>query len=150
MRFLGFLLSIVSLTLFAAYLATALPDRLKLADQWIDKAAEHAGETTREQRARFWGENFAQTIEEIRRVIPPDGVYVLVNGDAVDHGAPIWTRYELAPRRAILVTHGDLRRPKRVRRRMPASAHWVVVAYDQHVPVLLDRARFLRHLEERR
>jgi len=146
MRFAGSLLSVFALTLFAGFLATALPDALKHADTFLGRAVEHSGETVLEQRTRFWGETFTQSIGEIRRVIPPDGVYVLVNGDAADKGAPIWLRYELAPRRAILVPHADLRRPRRVRERIPGSARWVVVASEGRVPKLIDRARFLRRL----
>lgn len=146
MRFAGSLLSVFALTLFAGFLAVALPDALKHADKFLDRAVESSGETVIEQRNRFWGENFTRSIEEIRRVIPPDGVYVLVNGDAADHGAPIWVRYELAPRRAVLVTQADLRRPRRVRERISGAAHWVVVAAEGRVPVLIDRERFLRRL----
>ena len=150
MRFVGPLLSVLALTLFAGFLAVALPDALERADDFLDRAIEHSGETVLEERNRSWGEGFTRTIEEIRRVIPPDGVYVLVNGDVVDRGAPIWIRYELAPRRAVLMTRPDLRRPRRVRRRFPREARWVVVAYDSRLPELIDRVRFLRHVEERR
>jgi hypothetical protein len=150
MRFVVSLPSALALALFAGFLAVSLPDALKHADKFLDRAVEHAGETVIEERNRVWGEGFTRTIEEIRRVIPPDGVYVLVNGDMPDRGAPIWVRYELAPRRAILMTRPDLRRPRRVQRRFPREAQWVVVAYDSKLPELIDRRRFLRHVEGRR
>lgn len=150
MRFAGSLLSALALALFAGFLAVALPDALDRADDFLDQAIEHAGETVLEERNRFWGEGFTRTIEEIRRVIPADGVYVLVNGDVPDRGAPIWVRYELAPRRAVLMTRPDLRRPRRVQRRFPQAAQWVVVAYDSKLPELIERRRFLRRVERRR
>ncbi|HKH44625.1 MAG TPA: hypothetical protein VKM72_08185 [Thermoanaerobaculia bacterium] len=66
MRFVGPLLSVLALTLFAGFLAVALPDALKHAGTFLDRAAEHSGETVLEQCTRFWGESFTQSIEEMR------------------------------------------------------------------------------------
>lgn len=140
--------SLLALAFFTWYLAVALPDALDRPDDFLEQAVELSGETPIEERSRFWGEQYTQRIEQIRRVIPPDGVYILVNGDRIDHGAPIWVRFDLAPRRAVLLTRHHLNRPRVVRRKVPGSARWVVVAAEGKLPELVEKSRFLRHLKE--
>lgn len=149
MRFRGFS-SLLALSLFAWFLVVSLPDALERPDDLVEQAIDRSGETLIEERSRVWGEPYTQRIEQIRRVIPPDGVYVLVNGDRIDHGAPIWVRFDLAPRRAVLLTRHHLNRPRVVRRKVPGAARWVVVAAEGRLPELIERSRFLRHLEESR
>ena len=144
MRFIG-------VALFASFLIVSLPAALRRSIDCIELARHQAGETALAQRTRVWGAPYTLAIEGIRRAIPRDGVYALVNGDAVDMGAPIWIRFDLAPRRAVLLGGAaELRDPQRVRRRLPRAARWVVVAYDARPPELMDRALFLRRLEARR
>ena len=142
--------SALALGLFASFLAVALPAALDRSDEFLDQAIEHSGETVIEERSRFWGAPYTQRIEELRRLIPLEEPYVLVNGDAVDQGAPIWVRFDLAPRRAVLLRREALNRPRHVRRRIPKAARWVVVAYQERLPELIETSRFLRHLEMER
>ena len=146
MRRLGFP-ALAVLTLFAAFLAVALPAALDRSIQRVQRAARLVGETPLEERRRVWGDPHALAIEEIRRVIPADGVYALINGDAVDQGAPIWVRFDLAPRRALLVSRSDLAHPRRARKRLPREVRWVVVSSHGKTPELIERSRLLRNLE---
>ena len=112
----------------------------------------HRQETPRQQRARNFGPGYVQAIEQIRRTIPVDGAYLLINGHgSPEEGGPIWVKFDLAPRRAVYLGKlEDLGNADRLRRRMPRAARWVVIArgvYDP--PVLVERYRFVRQLEER-
>lgn len=147
MRLPAFIPSALALGLFASFLAVALPAALERSEELVEQAIEHSGETVIEKRSRVWGALYTQRIEEIRRLIPPEEPYVLVNGDAVDHGAPIWVRFDLAPRRAVLLQRRALHPPRLARRRIPGAARWVVVAYQERLPELIETSRFLRHLE---
>jgi hypothetical protein len=150
MRFVRSLPSVFGLAFFAWFLTVSLPDALERPDDFIEQAIDRSGETRIEERSRSWGEHYTQRIEQIRRVIPPDGVYILVNGDRIDRGAPIWVRFDLAPRRAVLLTRRHLNRPRVVWRKVPGVARWVVVAAEGRLPELIEKSRFLRHLKERR
>lgn len=147
MRLPGSIPSTLALGLFASFLAVALPAALDRSEELVDQAIEHSGETVIEERSRVWGAFYTQRIEEIRRLIPLEEPYILVNGDAIDHGAPIWVRFDLAPRRAILLRRGALHRPRLARKRIPGTARWVVVAYQERLPELIEKSRFLRQLE---
>lgn len=147
MRWPASIPSVLALVLFASFLWAALPDALDLSDELIEDAFELSGETVIEERSRVWGSFYTQRIEEIRRLIPPSEPYVLINGDAIDHGAPIWVRFDLAPRRAILLRREALDRPRHVRRRIPKAARWIIVAYEDRLPEMVEKSQFLRNLE---
>ncbi|MES1245970.1 MAG: hypothetical protein ABUT39_30460 [Acidobacteriota bacterium] len=140
------------LALLAIQMAVALPRafRRSASEGW--HLVRDFGETPRERRVRNFGAGYVEAIEEIRRTIPPDGAYVLINGHGeVEEGGPIWVKFDLAPRRAVYLGKlADLGNAERVKRRMPRAARWVVIArgtYDP--PVLMERFRFVRGLEER-
>lgn len=109
------------------------------------------GETPIQERARCYGPVYTHEIETIRRTIPRDGAYVLINGDPAEHGGPFWVKFDLAPRRAVFL--GDLNslgRVERLKKRMPRAARWVVIAYGPYrKPVLIERYKFVQGLEER-
>jgi hypothetical protein len=145
------LVSRFGLALFGLFLLVSLPLAIGRSARRIERAFRYRGESALDERSRVFGAAYARAIEQIRRTIPPDGVYAIVNGDAVDHGGPIWVRFDLAPRRAVLLGRAsDLRDARAVRRKIPDAAHWVVVAYAEKPPQIIDRSGFLRHLEARR
>ena len=145
------LVSWFALALFGLFLLVSLPLALGRSVRRIERAFRYRGESALEERSRVFGAAYARAIEQIRRVIPPDGVYAMVNGDAVDHGGPIWVRFDLAPRRAVLLGRASqLRDAQAVRRKIPGAAHWIVVAYAEKPPEIVERSRFLRYLEARR
>ena len=66
-------------------------------------ALARAGESPRQARVRSLRPEVAAVYDRLRREIPPDGAYLLVDGGSLAQGCPYWVRYELAPRRAYLV-----------------------------------------------
>ena len=151
MRGPGSILSLLALALFTAFLAVSLPPALSRSVDFIKLARRLRDEPVLDQRVRVWGASYTMAIEQIRRIIPRDAAYVIVEGEPSPAGAPLWVRFDLAPRRAIFL--GQMARlgsPQRARRRIPRIATWVVVAHDSRAPELMTRSRFLHLLEERR
>ena len=142
----------LALALLALQLAVAVPRALLRSAREGVNLAVHWNETPYERRVRTFGPAYVQAIDRIRKTIPVDGAYVLVNAHPnVEEGAPVWVKFELAPRRAVYLGKLDkLGTAERVRRRMPRAARWVVItngAYDP--PVLVERFRFIQQFEER-
>lgn len=152
MRSSGPLVSSLALGLFAAYLAVAVPWALFKSAQSGRLALRVAGETPLEERSRTYGPDYARAIEEIRRTIPRDGAYLLVNGDPREEGGPLWVKFDLAPRRAVFLGKlNELDDIERVRKRIPRAARWVVIAYGPYRrPELIERFRFIRGLRSQR
>jgi len=109
------------------------------------------GETPFQERARCYGPVYTHEIEKIRQTIPRDGAYILINGDPLEQGGPLWIKFDLAPRRAVYVGELDkLERVERLKKRMPRAARWVVIAYGPYRrPVLIERYKFVQEREER-
>jgi hypothetical protein len=135
----------IVLALFAASLLLVLPEMAEIAGKRIAQAVSRLGEDSRQARRRFLGPAYVVAVEEVRRAIPPDGEYLLVDGGQERQGAALFLRYELAPRRARFV--GRLRDPSRWAARLPHGPRWVVVAYPDRPAVLVDRADFPRWVE---
>lgn len=138
----------IALALFLLFLAVSLPVSLGRSARRISTAFRFAGETAYEERARVFGPEYALAIEEIRRLIPRDGVYLLLDGDDQELGGAIWVRFDLAPRRAVFLGFlKDLGSPASFRRRAVREARWVVVGYAHKPPRLMERSDLLRRLE---
>ncbi len=115
----------------------------------LSQAAALVGEDGAGARRRVQGADYMDAIEQIRRAIPREGEYLLVDGGEERQAAPLWVRFDLAPRRARLVgALRDLPDPDRLAARMPASSRWVVIAFYGRPPVLIDRETFLLRLRE--
>jgi hypothetical protein len=138
------------LALFAVALLVAMPQAWRNARGRIVLAASHLGEGSRQARRRVLGARWVDAEAEIRRAIPPDGDYLLVDGGEERQGATLFLRYQLAPRRARfagrLSEMADL--PGWVAS-LPAGPRWVVIAYPRRPPVLVGRAEFPRWLKEK-
>lgn len=143
------LLSRVALVVLAVHLAVAVPFALARSARRLLAAARHLDETPREARQRAFGAAYVAAIEEARRAIPEDGVYLLVDAQEQEEGAPFWVRFDLTPRRALFLGKlSELPPPPELRRRLPARARVVVLATGgRRAPAVLDRASFLRSLE---
>jgi hypothetical protein len=142
----------LALALLALQLAVALPRALLRSAHEGRDLIVHRNETPLQQRVRTFGPGYVQAIEQIRRTIPPDGAYLLINGHGgVEEGGPIWVKFDLAPRRAVYLGKlEDLGNADRLRRRMPRAARWVVIAHGEYdPPILVERYRFVRQIEER-
>jgi hypothetical protein len=142
----------LALALLALHLAVALPRALLRSAREGWGMIVHRNETPFQQRVRTFGPAYVHAIEQIRRTIPPDGAYLLINAHPdVEEGGPIWVKFDLAPRRAVYLGKlQDLGDADRLRRRVPRAARWVVIAYGAYdPPVLVERYRFMRQIRER-
>ena len=137
-------LGLLGLFLLAAGVAAALNAGVRLG-----QAVALVGEDGAAARRRVKGGDYMDAIEQIRRTIPRDGEYLIVDAGEERQGAALWVRFDLAPRRARLV--GALRDrpdPDRLAARMPESSRWVVIALYGQPPILIDRETFLLRLRE--
>ncbi len=135
-------LVLLGVFLLAAGVAASLNTSVRLG-----QAVALVGEDGAAARRRFQGADYMDAIEQIRRTIPPGGEYLLVDGGEERQAAPLWVRFDLAPRRARLVgALRDLPDPDQLAERMPASSRWVVIAFYGRPPVLIDRETFLLQL----
>ena len=142
----------LALALLAIQLAVAVPRALLRSARESWNLIVHRDETPHEKRVRTFGPGYVQAIEQIRRTIPQDGAYVLINAHPdVEEGGPVWVKFDLAPRRAVYLGKLDqLGNAERLRRRVPRAARWVVITYGAYdPPLLVERFRFMRQLEER-
>ena len=128
-----------SLALVAGLVVVSAPGALRhtwhrLAEVWTLR-----GENVADARRRAYGEAYWNRIEALRAEIPKDGDYVL-SRDAVTEGSGYWIRFDLAPRKPILVAPKTSRElPVR-----PENAPPFVVSVrgPQRLPVLLDADTF--------
>ena len=138
-----------ALALFGLLLAVSLAWSTGRSARRIYWAFAYEGETPLEERSRHFGPEYVQAIEEIRRTIPPHGVYALVDADATEEGSVLWVRFDLAPRRATYLGFlHDLQAPRTVRQRLIREARWIVVTSVRRPPVLYERHEFLRKVRE--
>lgn len=142
----------LALALLAVHLGVTLPRALRRSVLEIRNLVEVRHQTPFEKRARNFTPGYVQAIERIRREIPPDGAYLLINAHPdFEEGGPLWIKFDLAPRRAVYLGKLDeIGNARRLRRRMPRAARWVILARGPYEPpVLIERHRFLRELEAR-
>ena len=139
------------LALFAASLLVAVPQAWRNARGRIALAASHLGEGSRQARRRVMGAAWVEAEEEVRRAVPPDGEYLLVDGGEESQGATLFVRYQLAPRRARFAGRlSEVAEPSQWAASVasfPAGPRWVVVAYPRRPPVLVDRSALPRWLK---
>ena len=145
------LLASLALGLFAVQLAVSLSTAAVATGQAAVRMVRFWGETPYQERARSYSPEYAEGIAAIRRTIPRDGAYLLVNGSPAELGGPMWVRFDLAPRRAVFLGElGKLTDPDRLRSRTPRAARWVVISNGEYGrPLLIERSRFVRGLRER-
>jgi hypothetical protein len=141
------LVDLAALALGALYLATAVPLALERAIEHAGLAIDEAHETAAAARARVHGEALVAAVDAIRRAVPADEPYLLIAESAPEEGWENWVRYELAPRRAVLL-RGRPRSARWLRQNVPAGIRWVVVARrGGEPPSLYPRAVYLHERE---
>jgi hypothetical protein len=144
----GSVLRALILTLLAASLLVALPPAGTRVRLRIAEAASRLGEDSRQARRRVLGAAWVAAEEEIRRAVPPDGEYLLVDAGEERQGATLFLRYQLAPRRARFAGRlSEVADLSRWAASLPAGPRWVVVAAPRRPPVLVDRAALPRWLK---
>lgn len=144
------LLDAVAIVLFGAYLVAAVPLAIRRAVNMLRTDAQAAGESLTAARARWFGDSYTRAIEEIRRVLPADRAYLLVDGGRPQDGDSYWVRYDLAPRPAIFAGQLALLDAASLRRAIDGAdlrglhdLRQVVVAYGPGVPPrLVDLSSF--------
>lgn len=149
LAFTGSVFRALALGIFALSIAFALPPAVSRTMRWVGQAVSVADEDLATVRRRGLGDPWVLAIEEIRRAVPRNGEYLLVNGGSEWEGGPYWVRFDLAPRRArFLGILSQLPNANAVRRRMPRSARYVVIAFrEPQPPILMEREDFLHALE---
>ncbi len=129
------------LALCAAALLVAIPQAWRNARGRIVLAASRLGEDSRQARRRVLGARWVDAEAQIRRAIPPDGEYLLVDGGAERQGATLFLRYQLAPRRARFAGRlSEIADLPAWAASLPFGPRWVVVAYPRRPPVLVARS----------
>ncbi len=83
------------------YLGIAVPLRLWNSAARLRAAARLAGQSPQAVRALAFGTRYTAAIEAIRRVIPEDEPYLMT--EQTEPAAMFWVRYDLLPRRALVV-----------------------------------------------
>ncbi|HEV8582255.1 MAG TPA: hypothetical protein VGX68_24555 [Thermoanaerobaculia bacterium] len=109
----------------------------------LSDARRWAALDLREARRKTFGAAYTDAIQTIRRELPSDATYLLVPR-STPVGWELWIRYDLAPRRPILLqprAGGGLRGPKGTA--VPKWVDWAVVPGDEGVPVLVTRGQLL-------
>lgn len=91
------------LAVLGLFLGLNAPMALLKSLRRIKQGWELRHETLIESRKRLFGSEYVESVETIRKSIPPDGEYLLVIGPGAEEEAALWVRYDLAPRRALLL-----------------------------------------------
>lgn len=150
LSFAGSVFRAVALGLLGLFLVTSLPPAVFHMGARVVQAAAQAGEDSAGAWRRIQGDAYVDAIEQIRRTLPRNGEYLLVNGAAEWQGGPYWVRFDLAPRRARYLGLLSELAPRGggLAERLPAGPGWVVIAFpDRQPPLLIEREAFLRQLE---
>jgi hypothetical protein len=127
------LLPLAASGVLAVYLLVAIPVAVHRAVLGLRTAAKTAGLPAAEVRARVFGREYAAAVDRIRRAIPPDEPYLLTEQN--QPGAMLWVRFDLLPRRAMVV-QADSRRGDCWLEQL----RWVVVGVGLgRPPLLLER-----------
>ena len=146
LSFAGSVFRAVTLALVGVSVLAAIPLTALRVGRRIVETVPLAGEDARGARERVLGAPVVASLDAIRRVIPADGEYLLVDGGEEPEGATYWIRFELAPRRARFAGRlSEMKAPLR----LPAGPRWVVVAFPDGPAALFERDDFLRRLEPR-
>jgi hypothetical protein len=141
----------LALAAFLLSLIAGLPLTAVRTLRRVGRATLSLGENARRARVRLLGAATVAALDSIRRAIPEDGEYLLVDGGEAPQAEAYWVRFELAPRRAVFLGRlSEMERAPRLSWKLPLAARWVVVAYPGLLPRLLSGQEFLELLEAKR
>src|SRR6266851_4635519 len=93
-----------ALALVGLYLLITIPVGLRNTFLRLRVATKTAGAPIAEVRAHAFGRRYVAAIDEIRRAIPENEPYLLSELD--EPGSLLWVRFDLLPRRAIVLRRG--------------------------------------------
>jgi hypothetical protein len=149
LSFAGSVFRAVAIGLLGLFLVTSIPPAVVHTGTRVVQAVAQAGEGSAGAWRRVQGEDYVAAIERIRRTIPRDGEYLIVNGGVEWQGSAYWVRFDLAPRRARYLGLLSELAGRGGMERLPAGPRWVIVAYpDRQPPLLMERGAFLRRLKD--
>jgi hypothetical protein len=131
-----------------ALIGTGVMNMLHRSSLLLSEARDWTHLDSREARRRASGAAYTDAIESIRRALPRDAWYLLVPYKVSSTtGWEFWVRYDLAPRRPILIqprARRGLRAPNGGA--VPKWVRWAVIPDDNGVPLLLTREETLARL----
>lgn len=134
--------SALALLVFVVFLAVSLPWMASRSAKRAAHAIRHLDETRVEGRARVFGPAYTGAIEEIRRAIPKDAAYLLIDAGGKS-GAAYWVRFDLAPRRPILLGTPEQIRREKASKDLSSRPRWIVIVPPSAgPPALLEPSRF--------
>jgi len=134
----------------ALFLALALPETLANVMLHFDRGRERMHLSSLAARSDVLGTSYVRSLQEIRHLIPEEEDYFLVDAGTAGESSPLWVRYELAPRRAVLLGPVDALKRKDLRKVRRSSISWVVIAYPSGTPArALPRDEFAAELAGR-
>jgi hypothetical protein len=141
----------VTLLVLAAHLLLALTKELSRSLLWVRQGLSTMSWDLASARRAALGDAWVDAIGALRQAIPRDGEYFLVNADSRRADAPLWVRFELAPRRArFLGSLAEVAADEDREARLVGPGRWVVVALPEpQAPRLLTREQFLHDMELR-
>jgi hypothetical protein len=130
-------------------LVSALPVAWQHAFPIYRYALRFSAETPEAARERVLGPKASEAYRRLRREIPEDGSYILIDGARLRDGAPYWVRYQLAPRRALYLGHWQtLPSAAALDAAWPAGVRFAVLALrGDEGPVVFERHELLADLE---
>lgn len=127
----------------AALVAVSTPRAVRHTWQRLVEVWTLRGENVADARRRAYGEAYWNGIEALQAEIPKDGAYFL-SKDTEAEGTDYWIRFDLAPRKPILVAKNAMdRRAMTVAGRPEDGPPFVVSARGpERAPALLDADTF--------
>jgi hypothetical protein len=125
---------LAGLAALVLFIAMALPGTLANAKLHFDRGREQMHLSSLEASSRVLGKSYVQSLQVIRHLIPEEEAYFLVDGGTPDERSPLWVRYELAPRRAVLLGSVAALKPRDIQRVRRSALSWVVIAYPSGTP----------------
>jgi hypothetical protein len=131
-----------------ALIGTGVTNMLYRSSLLLSDARHWADLDSLEARRLTSGAAYTDAIESIRRTLPSGTWYLLVPYKvSATTGWELWVRYDLAPRRPILIqprARRGLRAPNGGA--VPKWVRWAVIPDDNGVPLLLTREETLARL----
>jgi hypothetical protein len=132
---LAWALDLAAAGLFGLFLAASVPTAVERSMGLLALPSHFGGESEAAARARFEGLEYVRAIDEIRRSLPIDEPYLLVEAGRPQDGGVYWVRFDLAPRRAVYVGQlAELTSADRLRRRLTGRQRQVVISYGPGQP----------------
>ena len=142
-------LDLAAAGLFGVFLVAAVPWAVLRAAGLLTLPSLFGRESEALARARFEGLEYVRAIDEIRRSLPLDEPYLLVEAGRPQDGGIYWVRFDLAPRRAVYLGQlAELTDADRLRRRLTGHQRQVVISYGPGLPPrLVERYRLAAEIE---